>query len=172
MVEVGGIVLLSEVSLLGLLHVVRPALALGKADGLLLGVELHDGTLHVITAQLVSHQVVLPSVFLAQHIPVQLPEVSVVVTRLCGRLGFLVDSDGSQGDQILRCTRDNLVLFYGGLIDNNGLLSDDSGGTELTCRGPEQVSGQHSMGAECSHFTIGFFWLVERSCGCQLQVVH
>lgn len=122
MVEVGRVVLLSELSNLWLLNVMIPSLSGSKVDGGFLGVELHDGSLHVVGGTLVTHQVIFPSVALSQYVPVQFPQVTVVVGRLCGWLGLFINSDHSGGDQLLWCSgHDHLVAFWN-VFENVGNL--------------------------------------------------
>lgn len=163
--KVVGVLLLSKVSLLRFLHVVGPALALGKANGRVLVVELHDGSLHVVSTSLVAHQVVFPAVGAAQNVPVQLPEIRVVVPRLRGGLGLLVDSHHPGPDHFLWSAGNNLVLLDGDVVYRNGLLAERRDAAELTNRGSGQVSRQHlwnillaAVGVG-SVFTMLLLWL-------------
>lgn len=73
MSKVAGVLLDSELSVVGLLDVKVPALLVGKVDGRLLGEELHLCGLHVVTGRLPSDQVVFPSVGSVDDVPVQSP---------------------------------------------------------------------------------------------------
>lgn len=90
--EVVGIGLGSEASRVGLLDEVLVALLLGKRNGILLGLEVHVGALHVVTRRLPAHQRVLPAVALGEDVPVHAPVVALPVTGLRSGFRLLVDA--------------------------------------------------------------------------------
>ncbi|WPK27106.1 hypothetical protein PUMCH_004479 [Australozyma saopauloensis] len=145
--EVVGILLPSEVSNLGLLNIETPALALGKTNSRILGVKLHDGALQSVCTTLVSHQVVLPTVALAQNVPVQLPEGGVVGTGLGGRLGLSEYTDHSFGGHFFGSTGDELFLQ---LQVHDGFLGQNRGRAQRADgRGSsEKASGEHGGGVK------------------------
>lgn len=71
--KVVGVLLDSELSVVGLLDVKVPSLLVGKVDGRLLAGELHLCGLHVVAGRLPSDQIVLPSVGNVDNVPVESP---------------------------------------------------------------------------------------------------
>lgn len=84
--ELGGVSLRDDLALVGLLNEVLVALLVGEVDGVLLGLEVEAGALHVVCAGLPAHERVLPSVTLGQHVPIHTPLVAVPVAGLGGGL--------------------------------------------------------------------------------------
>lgn len=147
--KVGRVILLSEMSLLGFLNVVKVSLTLGKSDSSILGVKLNLCGLHEIRRRLKTHQVVLPSVTTAQNIPVYFPHIPIVVATLRSWLGFLEDAACSGGAQTAGCARSELI-GNGVLLHNIGVnrqrLSDGSGAGKRThSAGSQYGSGQHRV---------------------------
>lgn len=61
-------------------------------NSVLLGFEVDVGSLHKISRRLPSHQRVFPTVSLGENIPIHSPAITPEISRLCSRLGLLVDS--------------------------------------------------------------------------------
>lgn len=95
--EVISIGLGAEAASVGLLDEVFVALLLGKLNGILLGVEVHVGALHVVSRRLPAHQRVLPTVALGEDIPVHAPVVALPVAGLRGGFRLLVDAADFKG---------------------------------------------------------------------------
>lgn len=93
--EVVGVCLGDDFALVGFLDEVLVALLVGKVDGVVLGLEVQVGALHVVGRRLPAHQRVLPAVTLAEDVPVHAPVVSVPVARL--RRGLSGTEDAGEG---------------------------------------------------------------------------
>lgn len=81
--------------LIGFLHEELVPLLLGKADGVVLALEVEMRALHHVGRRLPPHKRILPAVALTEDVPVHAPVVAVPVARLSGRFGGLKDTAGT-----------------------------------------------------------------------------
>lgn len=99
-----GIAFSSELRLVGFLHIVAVTLFLTEMNGVLLRVELHVSSLHVIRRTGPSHQRIFPSTSTLQNIPIYSPVMRCCLCALSRGRGRSVDSHRSAMDFIRSST--------------------------------------------------------------------
>lgn len=78
-------------ALLRFAHVVVPSLAHSEVDGVLSGMEVHLGGLHVVTRRSIANGGVLPLVGSRDDVPVESPALLLLATTLSAGRAHLVD---------------------------------------------------------------------------------